>query len=196
VQSKFPDIAAGNQQGFVLKIQPLYENKTANDPSLAITKITQEAVTLNAILTIPNHNLQTGQFIKLSGINGLGSLLLLNFTANVGLIYYVEYISANTIYIKTYDPSGVYQFQTVAGEEYLGGGQVTVYNRINIQTKQFSPFYEQGSQCRLAYIDFFATKTTSGEFTANLTVDCNPTEILSNTESRTGTNIVSTAPEN
>jgi hypothetical protein len=72
------------------------------------------------------------------------------------------------------------------------GGSVVVINKINIVTKQFSPFYDQGSQCRLGYIDLFASKTDSGQFTCDLLVDCN----TSNTVSDTSSNIVSTAPEN
>lgn len=65
------NIVAGNQQGYVLTLE---ETNGENTRSLTIRNITDSSVTLaNAVLTSPNNNLSSGDWITLSGIIGTTS---------------------------------------------------------------------------------------------------------------------------
>jgi len=66
-QADFPAIVAGNQQGYV----HVLEQNVRNTPSLAINGITLSAAAGNAtILDVPNHNLQEGEWVYVSGCVG------------------------------------------------------------------------------------------------------------------------------
>lgn len=159
IQSAYPDIIGGNQQGFV---EILFQDNTFNDPSLAITAIAATLAGQAGQITVPNHNLQSGQFIKITGIMGTGSDGL-----NDTIYKIIDIIDANNFTFINEDSATM---PAVSGT-YVGGGLVTVLNNINILTKRFSPFYDQGSQCRLGYVDFFFDKTSDGEVTVNLLLD-------------------------
>jgi hypothetical protein len=206
-QSLFPDIVAGNQDGFVSVIKTLIDCEPFNGKTLQLFAIEEVLDILR--LTIPNHNLRTGQFIKFLDILGGGGInvtdpTVLNFVnATQSPIFMVNRIDKDKIELK-YLYNGLWEIlipgsliswaapQIIAYTGTFLGGSVCVINKINIVTKQFSPFYDQGSQCRLGYIDLFASKTESGQFTCDLLVDCNTSNSISDTSS----NIVSTAPEN
>jgi hypothetical protein len=192
IQSDFPDIVAGNQQGFVLTLN----QGSFNGSSLAITAITAA----NPVqITSPNHNLQTGQFVKVTGIIGSGSP---NPNTLNDVIYRVIRSSANVIELQLYNTTS-HQCENVellAGGTYLGGGVLTVLNNINIQTKRFSPFYELGSQVRLGYVDCFLQKTSLGEVSIDCFIDENtsipindPSDL--NNNGLLGDNVVLTRPE-
>jgi hypothetical protein len=69
-ESGYENTVAGNQQGFVLQL----EQNIQNDPSLALTGLTDSSVTtFAAVFTSPNHNLETGDWVYLSGVSGTTS---------------------------------------------------------------------------------------------------------------------------
>lgn len=72
LQSQFPDIIAGNQQGFVL----IMNKQVSNDESLYISSLTTSsgAVSIESV----NHNLAEGEFVLVSGIIGAGATELNN----------------------------------------------------------------------------------------------------------------------
>jgi len=183
IQSQFPDIIGGNQQGYV----EVLNRQIFNDVSLSITAITPASPVR---LTVPNHNLQSGQFIKITNIIGSGSP---NPTTLNDTIYKIERIDANTF--------DLVDTNLLAGGTYLGGGQITVLNNINILTKRFSPYYTQGAQVRLGYVDFLLEKTEEGEISVNLFIDENSNISINdpnslNNEGLLGDNVVLTRPEN
>lgn len=193
IQSQFPDIVGGNQQGYVETLN----RQIFNDVSLSITVITPGTPVR---ITVPNHNLQTGNFAKITEILGSGSP---NPTTLNDAIYRVIRIDENDLDLQIFNTS-TNMFDNVslgAGGTYLGGGKLTVLNNINIFTKRFSPFYEGGGQNRLGYIDFFLEATENGEITVNLFVDENsnisindPTSFSN--EGVLGDNIILTRPDN
>lgn len=61
----FETIVAGNQQGFVFELEQL---SAQNDPSLYIAAITTGAIT---VINSPNHNLNDGDWVQLTGISGV-----------------------------------------------------------------------------------------------------------------------------
>lgn len=68
-QSYFPDIIAGNQKGFVLILNQGIENSASLDltDTIAVPSISN---TSPAVCNVINHNLKTGQFVKLFNISG------------------------------------------------------------------------------------------------------------------------------
>ena len=60
----FETIIAGNQQGFVFQLE---QTSSQNDPSLYIAAITPGTPT---VINSPNHNLNDGDWVQLSGISG------------------------------------------------------------------------------------------------------------------------------
>jgi len=68
-QSYFPDVVAGNQRGFVLNLSTgLVEN------AISLDLVTANSIT-NAtppVVQITNHNLQSGQFVKITNVRGFG----------------------------------------------------------------------------------------------------------------------------
>jgi len=202
-QSRYPDVVAGNQHGFVLDLN----QKTFNGVSFAINAISSEAITTLAVITSVNHNLQTGQFVKITGIlgNGIPNPTFLN-----DQIYRIIVEDADNYKLQQLDPvtlSFVDVFYAPGGN-YLGMGRVTVLNNINITTKVFSPFYEDGGKVRVGYLDFLFDKTNEGQLTCDIYVDeaINSGISISDPSVTTvgglpasgilGTNIVLTSPEN
>lgn len=193
LQSKFPEIVGGNQQGFIEIL--MQRGGSFNDVSLAITNIIPNVPPIPVAIVIPNHNLQTGQFIKIIGIQGIGAP---NPSTLNDIIYKVEVVDANTIIVFFLGPLGITQQTLDIGGIYIGGGKVQVINNINILTKRFSPFYEIGSQVRLGYVDFLFDKTELGEITVNLFIDESDDIIVNdpiNDTSILGNAIVLTRPE-
>ena len=195
-QSQFPDIAAGNQQGYV----SVLNQETYNGISLSIKAI--NTVLSPNVFNVPNHNLQNGQFVKITGIlpTGAPDLSVLN-----SRIYKVTRTDAA---IADPDHNFVLQDSTLAfvalaaGSTYIGGGNLTVLNNINIKTKIFAPFYEQGGQARLGYIDYYLDRTDNGEITANVLIDeddsiaMNDPSISTGQSGLLGSNKLLTRPEN
>jgi hypothetical protein len=63
-------IIAGNQQGFVFKLE---QTGSQNDPSLYISAITLSVTPPFTVITSPDHNLPDGTWIKLTSVNGVTS---------------------------------------------------------------------------------------------------------------------------
>jgi hypothetical protein len=201
-QSFFPEIIAGTQHGFVEMI--MQDDQYLNDPSLYISAV--DFTLPMPQFTIPNHNLQSGDIVSLKGVigePGIGTdpALLNDHT------YLISKISDNIITLQYYDVTIHYPFNPFidiisAGfanpaSVYIGGGVVRKYNNFKIATKVFSPFYEAGNQCRIGYIDFFLTKTDTGQFTSDVYVNENDTQSVTNQRFvQNGTNVVRTGPEN
>ena len=59
----FPSIIGGNQQGYILYL----DVQATNDPSLFVQNITGNSISAT-VITSPDHNLETGQVISISGI--------------------------------------------------------------------------------------------------------------------------------
>jgi len=200
-QSQYPDTIGGNQHGYV----EILNRKIANDPSLTITAFTTHA-TNPLQVTIPNHNLRSGMFIKITGVISTGANPLTILNDNV---YRVIYVDVNTITLQEYNTTtGTFDPVIVAvGATYLGLGKVQTINNFNIVTKRFAPFYESGGQARLAYLDFLFDKTDDGELVNIMTIDedtsTSVTDLYANIDVAgnpasgiLGTGILLTRPEN
>lgn len=179
-----PEIIAGNQQGFV----SVLNKQLINGKTLAINRINiLGGGQVN--LTVQNHNLTSlsNYWIKIDGINGLGADAAnpenLNYSPvgvgrpNTNRIYHItnsRLLAGITSFdLEYWDSSlGVFVPQTLtAGGTYIGGGSISIVQNFEIWTKTFAPFYEQGSQGRLHFIDFLLDKTQQGQFSCDLYIN-------------------------
>jgi len=104
-------------------------------------------------ITSPNHNLDEGMYVK---FDNLGSVII---TPNITGIdtYLVSNVTTNT-----FDIDGT------ASGTYIGGGTIKVCNKINIRTKNFSPFANMATDTQISYIQLLLNRTTQGEVTLNI----------------------------
>jgi hypothetical protein len=147
-QSLFPNIVIGNQEGYV----HYYGYNSLDDPSLSISAITLASPN---VLTIKNHNLESGEIIMLTGLLFInaGSPVATNLNNR---IFQVTRLTDDTISLSEWNGTTYienYAYTPAAGT-YVGGGQVTIFPKMDIQTKDFNPFQQQSQQVKLAYIDF------------------------------------------
>jgi hypothetical protein len=143
---KFPEVIAGNQQGFVFYLRGL---SLSNSESLAIRAITQAG---QAQITSYNHNLQVGRYVEISGVEGM--LAINNLYARVQSV-----IDASTFTVNI-DSTGF--------AAYTRSGFITFLNNINITTKSFNPYYQKGERPRLNYLDFYFDYAPAGEISIDI----------------------------
>lgn len=94
IQSDFPSIAAGNQQGYVFTVQQLYNE---GDTDLSAQSLHIQAITAGTPgqLTVIDHNLEEGDFILLSDIKGSDPRL------NNGIFKVDQVVDSDTIEISS-----------------------------------------------------------------------------------------------
>lgn len=157
-------ILAGNQQGYILKIR---QDIARNAPALSITNMSVAGSIVT--LTVVNHNLrpvdvatQKTTYVLIENISV--ALPADPFAVLNGGIYpVISTPTANTFTIEI--PAGI----TIVGA-YLGGGTVARVNNVNITSKQWNPFAEQGKNFTVNRIEFNVDATAAGQ----LTVDAYP----------------------
>lgn len=140
-QSGFPIVVAGNQQGFVFQLEQTdgtpYE---FNQKSLIVQNI---SAATPAVFTVPNHNLEIGQYIYLQNSGGV--------PAGVNnQVYQVSTILSTNTFTVTNNSALPVTILT-----YTFGGDFTIVDKFNITTKNLNPFVAQGRSVRLGYVDIF-----------------------------------------
>jgi hypothetical protein len=190
-QSKFPDIIGGNQQGYV----SVLSQQGLNGISLSLKAI--DGTVSPTELTIPNHNLQTGMFIKITDV-----------ISDAGPPDYAAYFNNQIFKVVRVDQDRISLFFSPdpfdvvdlgVGGTYIGCGHVSVINNFNVTTKMFAPFYEQGGQARLGHVDFLLQTTSDGELSSNILIDeCDSVSLTdpTSTDGNLGTFVLLTQPEN
>lgn len=174
-QDLFPSIVSGNQQGFV----HYYANQTPDDASLQITGVNLAVSPIT--LTIPNHNLVTGEIIYITDLSFVTptapySVVSTNLNDQT---YRVTFVDINTVSLSKWDTSSTpHQYinnfsftPTAATATYIGKGKAALFPRLDVQSKDFNPYQNKGSQTKLCYIDFLTDvpDTVEGQ-TAAMTV--------------------------
>jgi Ubiquitin-activating enzyme E1 FCCH domain len=170
IQSSFPSVAFGNQQGFVETIIPFIGS---TDSSLMLTNIVGNSI------TSPQHNLFDGQYVRIR--NAIGVTGVNDTTVEI------DVIDENTF---TIDGPG-------AVGTYVGNGVMTVISDIDITTKQFTPYWDKGKNYNLKYFDVLVDRTFSGEIQVDIYINFD-TAISMTSVSNTsvlGSPTLSTAPE-
>ena len=168
--ASIPAIIGGNQQGFVEYLDEL----TTNDVSLYISAITSNTTT-PTVVTSPNHNMQTGFVIGISGIPIGTPFANLN-----GGIFGIIVLDANNFQLMIYNPQTMQfstpQLDTQTG--YVGGGLINIRENFSITSKKFN-FLDEGQSIQLGYIDLLMSATEPdqpGAISLNVYLDYNDVE--------------------
>jgi hypothetical protein len=140
-----PEVIAGNQQGFVL----FREDGTGEGDSLYIQSFS------GSVLTVPDHCLNNGDYIVISGCIGtIGAIVN-------GNIYSVSNATQNTfMLISSTSPIG--------SGAYFGGGVIQRMYIPFVQTKQFPVAWEGARKVRLGPQQYLLTTTANGQITLQI----------------------------
>ncbi len=155
-----PSIIGGNQQGFVEYLDQL----TTNDVSLFISNIVGHGIAGNpvtgtsTVVTSPNHNMDTGFVIGISGIPMGSPYSNLN-----GGVFGIVVTDANTFELNVYNEQSM-QFSTpqldVPTSAYIGGGLINIRENFQITSKKFN-FLDEGQSIQMGYLDILMSATES-----------------------------------
>lgn len=153
IQSAYPTIIAGNQQGFTF----LFDQSVSNDQSLTIKALSASGsqVTVQS----PDHNLDVGQFVSFSDILGATISPLI--------------ASDETFEVQTIVDNDNFRVNGTLSGTYVGAGRITVHPNFRVATKRFNPYLKEASEIRLEGINFLLDTTDEGEFEAQLLINSN-----------------------
>lgn len=135
-----PDVIAGNQQGFIL----VRADGTGEGDSLFIQDI------ISSTVTSPNHCLNTGDYIVISGAIGTVA------SAVNGKIFSIRVLTADTFVLNPPISSGL---------TYIGGGVIKRMYVPFIQSKQFPVSWGMARKTRLGPQQYLLTTTDNGQVT-------------------------------
>lgn len=169
-----PSNVAGNQQGFVEVLATQLQGFTTNDASLTINAITGQTP-LPTLITSVNHNLKTGQIIKIDGLPAGDPFVSMN-----GQVFLVDVQDSNTFLLQSYN-STTGQFSDPRLDSpssgYIGPGYITVRDNFNVVSKKFN-MVDLGQSIQMGYVDILADATVAGAFTMNIYVDYDDDQII------------------
>lgn len=175
MKSQFRDIIAGNQEGFIFIVDPEW---TRNAPALQITNV---SVSFNIVtITAINHNLTVGEYVIIEEAQGLTGI-----NGRIVPVYFI--VNDNTFQVQT--PNG--------GGTYTGGGTIARVSNINILTKQYNFYLEEGRNMFVSKVDFYMKKTFNGAFTVDSFISSSTESLLEeggDTGALLGTGMVETSP--
>lgn len=156
-------ILGGNQQGFI----EILDQLTVNDVSLFISNI----VTTGAgptVITSPNHNMQSGFVIGISGIPAATPGSDLN-----GKVFAINVTGKNTFTLLSFN-SADGQFDipvtsSIAGT-YVGGGLINIRENFSITSKKFN-FLDEGQNIQMGYLDVLMPAISGGEISLRVYIN-------------------------
>lgn len=135
-----PDVIAGNQQGFVL----IRADGTGEGDSLYIKDI------VSSVVTSPDHCLNTGDYIIISGAIGTVA------SSVNGKIFSVRVLTSDTFALNPPISSGL---------TYVGGGRIKRMYVPFVQSKQFPVSWDMGRKTRLGPQQYLLSTTDNGQIT-------------------------------
>lgn len=176
-QAQSRRIIAGNQQGFVVIIDP---DLTQNEQAMQVTNAVLNGNEM--ILTIVDHTLQEGDYIYIPTLNGI-------VIAGTGIYQVTGTTDYNTVTVDITDlvPVGI----------YTGGSTAARVSQIDIISKQWNPYLEQGNNFYLGKIDFCVVSTQSGQIEVDYAPSSTNISMIGEataTDSLLGTGILETSP--
>lgn len=136
-----PQVIAGNQQGFVM----IRDEGTAEGNSLYIQNI------VSSVVTSPDHCLNIGDYIVISGCLGTVGAQVNGKIFSVG-----NPIGTNSFALNPPLPAGL---------TYLGGGVIKRMYIPFIQSKQFPTAWNMGRKTRLGVQQYLLSTTSNGQIT-------------------------------
>lgn len=148
IEAKFRLVIAGNQQGYTFVVNGDYsENAIAQQ----ITDIQEIASTV--IVTSIDHNLSSGDFIRIKNAEGITNLNDRSFE--------VRYVSDDEVALD---------FAPGLTGTYAGGGNIELVSKVDIYTKRFNFYTQEGMNTNIEKTDFLIDKVDSGELTIDYLV--------------------------
>jgi hypothetical protein len=177
-------ILAGNQEGFVFVVNSEY---SSNDPSLQMTNLLLDGNN-NVVVTAISHNFNVGDYVYLTNINGL-------IGPFVGFYQIIQINTADTFIIQAQDLQSV----LIAGSVYLGGGNISRVQQIDIYTKQLNLYIKDDRNAAIARVDFLVDKTASSEITVDCLLGTSSQGTIAGaraTQTLLGNNVLTTSPYN
>jgi len=155
LESQARQVIGGNQQGFVFYIKSDLSNNAA---VMQLTNVSSTysmlSSTTGLFFTIVNHTLQEADYIY---IQSASQTFTNPVTGNTQIFQVSQIIDSNTILINPITISAT----------YTGGAFIGRVSQIDILSKQWNPYNEQGRDVYLAKIDFNVLKTTAGTVTVD-----------------------------
>jgi len=174
VQKYYPVIVCANQQGFA-SFYGFPDVETSADSTIEAQD--QETLAINDVvvttvvtLTVPNHNLLNDEFIYITGLI-YGTSTTLN-----DQIYGVVVVDEDTITLNKWDTSSQIfydNFDVTNVGDYLGGGVIALFPKMDVTTKDFNPMKNSGMNIKTSYIDFLfdAFPASSVQVKVNMNTD-------------------------
>lgn len=147
-QGRMLRVMAGNQEGFTFYMS---RDTSRLASSLQINNIT--SIGLIYTISVTNHNLTTQNWVLLENIQGTGTLTNLN--GKIGPIINVGATSITVVILG--GGSGT----------YTGGGTLALVPQIELLTKQYNFFVQEGTNFSVNKIDMLVDRTDNGQVTVN-----------------------------
>jgi hypothetical protein len=183
-EAGFRQVIAGNQEGYTFVIDT---DTSRNAPALQITNMTWVDPTLT--LTVINHNLPVNSYVLIENVQGM--------TGVNGLIMQVQSTpTSDTLTLSPFQLPPPAPIIVIAGI-YTGGGTLARVSEIDIISKQWNPYVNQGRNIYLASIDFGVAKTDTGEITVDYYPSASDVSMIQNgtaTNSIMGSSVLETRP--
>lgn len=200
-QANQRQILGGTPEGFIIKLNV---EETRNAPALSITNMTFAATGL-VTLTMMDHNLSAvftnndydDDFILIENVVG-DAPTMTAFNGNIFIVY--DVIDKDTVRVQGFDP--------IVSGAYYGAGTAARVSNVQLTTKNFNPYVDQGVGVFVAKADFAVQKTGSivdgvvvggGEITVDYTTSMSPLGMLGQSVqsgSALGDSILETRPYN
>lgn len=173
--NQYNRVLAGTYTGFVVAMASAVEASPSllNAPSMQISNMTYTLTA--ATLTIVDNNLLVNEYIYIDAVQGVSGL--------TGAPHRVSIVAGSLVTI-------VLNAGEVLSGTYTGGGVVGRVSRIDIFTKQFGFYMEQGRNTYISKIDFYLKATLTGA----VSVDAFPSSSAVPLAPLFGTNELETAP--
>jgi hypothetical protein len=191
MQSKERQVIAGNQQGYVFTLgRDVYRNAGV----MQITNITFAIPLLVTTITIIDHTLKNGDFIKMENVFWTDvTNPLIPVQTTVPLID--DHVFKVTVTDK--DTITIDDVSKPANTVYSGRGTASRVSNIGILSKQWNPYVDKGRNVSISRIDFCVDRTSAGAVTVDYYPSATRLSLLSaatNTSSILGTGTLETSP--
>lgn len=176
LDAKFRNVLAGNQEGFTLIVDA---DTTRNAPALSITNMTIAGI--NVTITAIDHNLSAGDYVIIENAQGITSL-------NDQIFQVSSVTDANT-FVVLYPAGGI--------GTYTGGGTIARISVIDIKTKQYNFYVQQGKNAYIQKVDFLIDKTENGQIYVNYSTSSSDRSLVEDafvTNAVLGDSVLETSP--
>lgn len=180
LQSRFRNIIAGNQQGYIFI---LGVDIHRNAPALQITAVNPATKEV----TVIDHNLKVGDYIALENMGGLALARPTDSSSTDNVIYLVDSVTSTRIIPRDISFTGT----------YTGGGTIARMSEMDILTKEYNFYLKEGMNVSVSHVDFHVDKTENGSLTIDYFASSSSISLIdagASTGSLLGTTVLETSP--